>query len=438
MVDGERSQPRHAALRDHDEHGFDPAAELAPERRQSGHAGRVQQAENEEAHRRGQRKERTERRAAEVCADAHENTERAYYGLLGHEAGDKRRRNAPVAEAEGCKYRGKPCSDDGKQTVSAPLSDDVEANIEVLQEPYDDSRSENDGERAADEIPCLFPHEQQHGLKRWHAVVWKLHDEGHGLAGERRFAQNLRRYYSHEHAKNIQAGHDEAAVIREKCRCEHSVDGYLRRAAHKRDEQHRHFAVALGGQRARCHDGRNGAAEAYEHRNKAAPRQSDAAQKLIHNKRNARHIARILQNGEEEKQHDDNRQKAQHAAHAGKNAVNYKAVHYGVQSIGSQRIVHKLRHAVDAQREKIRQPLAQNAERHPEYKAHDGYERRDGKVFVREHLVYFNAAQHLPALVRLDDALGAHGLDKAVSHIGESRVAVKPALGLHFEHGMAY
>ena len=38
----------------------------------------------------------------------------------------------------------------------------------------------------------------------------------------------------------------EAAVIREKRRSEHSVDRYLRRAAHKRDEQHSHFAVALG------------------------------------------------------------------------------------------------------------------------------------------------------------------------------------------------
>ena len=113
-------------------------------------------------------------------------------------------------------------------------------------------------------------------------------------------------------------------------------------------------------------------------------------------------------------------------------------MHDGVQAVGRQRIVCKLRHAGDAQREKIRQPLTQNAERHPEYEAHDGYKGRDSKVFVREHLVYPDAAQHLLALLCLYDALGAHGLYKAVSHLGQSRVAVKPALGFHLEHGVAY
>lgn len=119
-------------------------------------------------------------------------------------------------------------------------------------------------------------------------------------------------------------------MIREERRREHGINGYLRRAAHKRDEQHGHFPITLGRERARCHDGRNRAAEADEHRNKAAARQADAAQQLIHDKRNARHVARVLQNCEEEEQHHDYRQKAQHAADAGKHAVNDKAVDNGV------------------------------------------------------------------------------------------------------------
>ena len=321
-IHAEGRQPCHAALRDHDEHRFHSAAKLAPERRQSRHAGRVQQGK----HQKHDGRERGKQRGQCGGVPAQKDRQRRDNALLGRKAGDQRSGNAPVAKAEGREHRRYPCADDGKQTVGAALADNVEAHVEVLQKPYDNGRRENDGERAADEVPRLFPHEQQNAFERRHAVVRKLHDKRHGLACERRFAEHLCRYYAHEHAENIQAGHDKAAVIREERRREHGIDRYLRRAAHKRNEQHRHLAVALGRERARCHDGRNRAAEADEHRNKAAARQADAAQQLIHDKRNARHVARVLQNCKEEEQHHDYRQKAQHAADAGEHAVNDKAV----------------------------------------------------------------------------------------------------------------
>ena len=240
-IHAEGRQPCHTALRDHNEHRFHSAAKLAPERRQRRHTGRIQQAEHEKAHGRGQSEKAPQRGRAEVCADIHQNAERAYDGFLCHEACKECRCDAPVAKAEGREHRRYPCADDGKQTVGTALADNVEAHVEVLQKPYDDGRRENDGERAADEVPRLFPHEQQNAFERRHAVVRKLHDKRHGLACERRFAEHLCRYYAHKHAENIQAGHDKASVIREERRREHGINGYLRRAAHKRDESNHLF-----------------------------------------------------------------------------------------------------------------------------------------------------------------------------------------------------
>lgn len=55
-------------------------------------------------------------------------------------------------------------------------------------------------------------------------------------------------------------------------------------------------------------------------------RQADLPQQPVHYKGHSRHIAGILQNGEEEKQHQDGGQKGQHAAYARQDTVNDKGV----------------------------------------------------------------------------------------------------------------
>ena len=57
-IDHKCRKPRHAALRQHDERSFDSAAHFAPEGGQRRDAGRVEQAEHEEAQRRAGREER--------------------------------------------------------------------------------------------------------------------------------------------------------------------------------------------------------------------------------------------------------------------------------------------------------------------------------------------------------------------------------------------
>ena len=104
--------------------------------------------------------------------------------------------------------------------------------------------------------------------------------------------------------------------------------GSLALQRHKRREQYRHLPVTVGRQRARGHDGGHGAAEADQHRHDAAARQADLAQQLVHHKGHARHIAAVLQHGQEEEQHHDDRQEAQHAADARKYAVDHQRMHH--------------------------------------------------------------------------------------------------------------
>ena len=72
----------------------------------------------------------------------------------------------------------------------------------------------------------------------------------------------------------------------------------------------------LGWERTGRHDSRHGAAKTDEHGHETAARQAKATQHLIHDKGHARHVSGVFQNGEEQKEHDDNRQEGQHTAHA--------------------------------------------------------------------------------------------------------------------------
>lgn len=57
---------------------------------------------------------------------------------------------------------------------------------------------------------------------------------------------------------------------------------------------------------------------------------TDAPQQLVHDKRHTRHIARVFQDRQEEKQRHNHGQETQNASHALENAVNGQALHHGV------------------------------------------------------------------------------------------------------------
>lgn len=150
-VDRARCRPRDRALQKHDAERARARIQLAADRRDGCHAGRVEQGEHEKTYG-GQRREKPRQRSpklGKIRAEQYRHC-RNYRFLCG-EARDERGRCAPIAEAERREYRCDEASDQRKQAVRA-VCDDVQPQVKALQEPYYDRRRENYAERARKEI----------------------------------------------------------------------------------------------------------------------------------------------------------------------------------------------------------------------------------------------------------------------------------------------
>lgn len=139
-----------------------------------------------------------------------------------------------------------------------------------------------------------------------------------------------------------------------------------------------------------------------------ASRQTQATQHLIHDKGHARHVARVFQNGEEQKEHDNNRQEGQYAAHARKHAVDSQRAHYVVSAERLEARIGRSDDGSDAVLHESLQRRADHAKRQPKDEAHDHQERWNGRVATRQDTVDLDGEHVLAALVRLDDATPSH------------------------------
>ena len=147
-------------------------------------------------------------------------------------------------------------------------------------------------------------------------------------------------------------------MVWEKCSRKQRIDGQLGGAAHVGGQKDGHFPIPVRGQRSGCHNRRHRAAKANEHWHKASAGQSDFPQQLVHHKCHPRHIAAVLQNGQEEKQHHNNGQKAQHAAYSRKYAVNHQGMHHRIDAIGTEPLIADACKPVDTQLQAVRKPCA--------------------------------------------------------------------------------
>ena len=187
----------------------------------------------------------------------------------------------------------------------------------------------------------------------------------------------------------------------------------------------------LGWERTGRHDSRHGAAKTDEHGHEAAARQAKATQHLIHDKGYACHVAGVFQNGEKQKEHDDNRQEGQHAAHARKHAVHSQRAHHVVGSERLETCIGRGDDDSDAILHESLQRRADHAKRQPKDEAHNHQKRRNGRIATRQNAVDFDRAHVFAAFVRLDDAAPAHIADKAKAHVRQRRQAVSAGLALH-------
>ena len=417
-------RPRNGALAECDAQRPAPA-ELALDGRNRGNARRIQQAEHEQAHRRKRCEQRGERRRG-----AEEHRKRGDDALLRHKTGNQCRGNAPVAETERCKDRRDPAGHHRENTVFG-IGDDVEPRVKGLQKPDHDRRDKDDRERALQEVLRLVPEQPAHVLRAGHAVIRQLHHERHRFAAKCRAPQQERRENPDENAGEIKPDHHERRLLREKRLGKKGVNRQLRRAAHERRQEDRHLAVALGGQRTARHNARHRAAEADQHRHDAAAREADLAQQLIHHKRDARHVAAVLEHREKEKQCDDDRQKAQNAADAVENTIDHERMQHRVHAAGHHRVIGEIGQPADTPIEQIGQKCADHVESQPEHERHNGDKGRNGRVFSGQNAVDAHATRMLAALAGLHDRRGADLLNEAEAHVGDRGRAVKPALLLH-------
>ena len=187
----------------------------------------------------------------------------------------------------------------------------------------------------------------------------------------------------------------------------------------------------VGRQGARGHDGEYATTKAHKHGYKAATRKAKAAQNLIHHKRDTCHIARVLEDREQQKQHDDDGQERKHAAHAGEHAVNHKRTDHRIGAKRRKACVRRPNHHRDQLLEQALKRRADNAKGEPKDKPHDKNEHWDGGEAPRKYTINGNGALVLAALMRLDHTGGAHVLDKGKAHVGKNAQTIAARLLLH-------
>ena len=123
------------------------------------------------------------------------------------------------------------------------------------------------------EVARLVPEEQHGGSETWQAVVGKLHDEGHSLTTERGVLQHQGGEDAHQYAEEVEPAHHPRRAVGEEGGAEEGVDGQLGGARHEGGEHYGETPVAVGGQRAACHDAGHRAAEAHQQGHYGAARE---------------------------------------------------------------------------------------------------------------------------------------------------------------------
>ena len=313
----------------------------------------------------------------------------------------------------------------------------VEANVERLEEPNHDRRRKDDGERLGDKALRLVPCEHERRLDAGETIVGKLHDKGDGLTLERGVVEDHRNDHTNDDAQHIERDHRGNRRIGEERRAKQTVDRQLCGAAHEGREHDRHLAVVLGRKGARRHDRRNAAAKAHEHRHEAAPGQAKATQELIHNEGHACHIARVLENREQEEQDHDDGQERDHAANTREHAIDHHRADDLIRAKRRKRHVRGLDTRVDEVLEQTLQRRADHAKREPKHERHDGEKRGNRGITTREHAVDCHGTLVLATLPRLDHAGAAHALDEGKAHVRKSGEAIRAGLLLHLANDVS-
>ena len=147
-------------------------------------------------------------------------------------------------------------------------------------------------------------------------------------------------------------------------------------------------------------------------------------------------ITAVLQQGEEEEHHHDHGHKAQHAAHALKQAAQDQTLDDGVHLPVRHKARDRVGQRIDAALQQILQEGADQGEGQEKDQAHDADKGGNGGKFAGENPVDPLAALMLRAFAGLGDALAAYALDIGVAHIRDGGAPIQTALVFHLQNDM--
>ena len=265
---------------------------------------------------------------------------------------------------------------------------------------------------------------------RGQPVRRQLQHKGRRLALEHSLLQDHAREDGEEQPQHIQGEDHQAAACGEEGGSEQAVYRQPGRAGHEGHQHDGHAPVLLIFHGPGAHDGGHRAAKAHEHGDKGLAGEAEPPQQPVHDKGGPGHIARVLQQGEEQEEQGDLGQEGEHAAHAGDHAVHHQAHRPGghlrlLHGVGSQlaQSGHDALHPVG-------QEGAHGAKGDGEHTEHHGEKYRDGQILVCDDGVDFVRAGHLPRRSSLLHALSHRALDKPVAGVGHQGLSVAQGIGV--------
>ena len=157
-------------------------------------------------------------------------------------------------------------------------------------------------------------------------VGGQLHDKGGGLTGEG--LELLQHDTGDDHSGDAdeEGGGGDPGGLAEHGAGKQANDGHFRAAGDEAGGHDGHFPVPVLLNGTGGHDAGDTTAGGHQHGDEALAGQAEAAEDTVHDEGDTGHVAHVLQNSQQEEQHQHLGHKAQHRADTGHNTVHNKAV----------------------------------------------------------------------------------------------------------------
>ena len=190
----------------------------------------------------------------------------------------------------------------------------IHGKIKITERPDNDARREEHRARFFQEFAQPVAHIAKRRAHGRHTVLGQFKNKRRFVAPEGPFFEYQRTHTGAGYAERINQNHGDPAHIREERRDKHGIDGHFRAARHERYDRRADFLFAPRVQSARAHQRGHGAAEAHEQRDERLAAETEQTQRIIRDKRAARHISAVLEQTQKEEQQSYLRQKRAHRA----------------------------------------------------------------------------------------------------------------------------